>query len=137
MALTVSKLAARVGVRPDTVRFYERAGLLREPERTSAGYRSFGEDQVDRLLFIRGAQRLGLRLREIRELLEIRDSGLCPCEDVEALVRARMSEVERQIGDLTRLKNELLQMVERIPEDGCPPGADPWPCEEELIESGR
>jgi DNA-binding transcriptional MerR regulator len=67
--LTVGQLAARTGVRTDTVRYYEREELLPVPQRTDGEHRRYGPADVDRLLFIRGAQRLGLRLAEIRELL--------------------------------------------------------------------
>ena len=67
--LTVGQLASRTGVRADTVRYYERQGLLPVPQRTEGEHRRYGPADVDRLLFIRGAQRLGLRLAEIRELL--------------------------------------------------------------------
>ena len=67
--LTVGQLAARAAVRADTIRYYERAGLLPQPSRTDGDHRRYGAADVDRLLFIRGAQRLGLRLSEIRQLL--------------------------------------------------------------------
>jgi DNA-binding transcriptional MerR regulator len=73
--LSVSALAKRVGVSPDTIRYYEKAGLLPPPERTAADYRIYDESAIDRLHFIQGAQRLGLSLREIRTLLEVRDTG--------------------------------------------------------------
>lgn len=69
MALRVSELAARVGTSADTVRYYEKVSLLPEPDRTPSGYRLYAEEAADRLRFIRGAQRLGLKLRGIRELL--------------------------------------------------------------------
>jgi len=81
--LTVGQLASRTGVRADTVRYYEREGLLPVPQRTEREHRRYGRDDVDRLLFIRGAQRLGVRLAEIRELLAIRDTGVCACEPAE------------------------------------------------------
>jgi DNA-binding transcriptional MerR regulator len=83
--LTVRGLATAVGITPDAVRFYERSGLLLAPERTPAGYRSYTSNAIDRLRFIQGAQRLGLRLREIRDLLAVRDTGTCPCEPAEVL----------------------------------------------------
>ena len=67
--MSVSALAGRVGVRPDTVRYYERIGLLPPPARTLAEHRRYDETAVDRLQFVQGAQRLGLRLREINDLL--------------------------------------------------------------------
>src|SRR6516165_512293 len=71
-SLSVGQLAARAGVRADTIRYYERAGLLPEPNRTDGDHRRYGAADLDRLLFIRGAQRLGLRLAEIRELVALR-----------------------------------------------------------------
>ncbi|MCA1736998.1 MAG: MerR family transcriptional regulator [Actinobacteria bacterium] len=76
---TISQLASEVGVRPDTVRYYERVGLLPLPARSPNGYRAYDRSDVERLRFIRGAQRMGLKLRDIRELLAIRDKGVCPC----------------------------------------------------------
>jgi DNA-binding transcriptional MerR regulator len=70
MALTVSALAGQAGLSADTVRYYERVGLLPEPARSAAGYRLYDQDAVGRLRLIRGAQRAGLRLREIGELLQ-------------------------------------------------------------------
>ncbi len=80
MSSTISELGREVGVKPDTIRYYERAGLLPSPDRNSSGYRVYGDEDLQRLRFVRGAQRLGLRLRDIRELLAIRDRGACPCE---------------------------------------------------------
>src|SRR5215469_13405515 len=79
--MTVAALARAAGSTPDTVRYYERLGLLPEPPRSRAGYRSYGTDAVDRLRFIQGTQRLGLRLSDIGDLLSIRDTGTCPCGD--------------------------------------------------------
>ena len=92
--LRVAELAAAVGVSPDTVRYYERAGLLPPPDRTAAGYRSYDAGAVDRLRFIQGAQRLGLHLADIRDLLTVRDTGTCPCEPAEDLLRRRLAEVD-------------------------------------------
>ena len=97
--MTISKLGAEVGVKTDTIRYYERQGLLPPPDRSPAGYRQYGEDHLDRLRFIRGAQRLGLRLREIRELLDVRDRGLCPCGHTEKLLHQRVQEIDAEIGD--------------------------------------
>jgi DNA-binding transcriptional MerR regulator len=94
----VSALARRVGVGADTVRYYERVGLLAPPERTPADYRIYDESAVDRLQFIQGAQRLGLRLREIKTLLEVRDTGRCPCEPAEQLLRNHIAEIDRELA---------------------------------------
>ena len=74
--LRIGELAKTVGVEPDTIRFYEREGLLSEPNRTASGYRVYDESAVDRMRFIQGAQRLGLRLADIRDLLTVRDTGV-------------------------------------------------------------
>jgi DNA-binding transcriptional MerR regulator len=109
--LTVGQLAARAGVTADTIRYYERAGLLPEPDRTDGDHRRYGPADVDRLLFIRGAQRLGLRLSEISELLAVRETGECPCGPAETLLREHIGEINREIARLTALRTELSGMV--------------------------
>ena len=118
MALTVSKLANQVGLSPDAIRYYERIGMLPHPERTPAGYRLYGEDAVERVRFVKGVQRLGLRLSEIRELLDIRDRGLCPCGHTEELLRRRIDELDEEIERLGTLRTELVRMVEDRSNDG-------------------
>ena len=86
MALTVSALAGQAGLSADTVRYYERVGLLPEPARSAAGYRLYDQAAVSRLRLIKGAQRAGLRLREIGELLQVADQGQCPCGHTETLL---------------------------------------------------
>jgi DNA-binding transcriptional MerR regulator len=117
----VAELAAAVGVPPDTVRYYERSGLLKPPRRTSAGYRSYDDGAVDRMRFIQGAQRLGLRLADIRDLLEIRDTGTCPCEPAGDLLRRRLAEVDAEITRLLALRAELAAMADALPAADCPP----------------
>src|SRR5688572_28858274 len=95
--LTISKLAERVGMTPDGLRYYERTGLLPEPQRTAAGYRIYDDGVADRLRFIKGGQRLGLRLREIRELLDVLDRGLCPCGHTEAMLTHRIREIDEEV----------------------------------------
>ncbi len=125
-ALSVGQLAARVGVRTDTIRYYERARLLPKPSRTDGDHRRYGAADVDRLLFIRGAQRLGLRLSEIRELLVVRETGDCPCGPAETLLREHIGEIDREIARLAALRAELSGMVEGLsgPSGPCP---DPVP----------
>jgi DNA-binding transcriptional MerR regulator len=118
---TVGELAAAVGVPPDTVRYHERSGLLEPPRRTAAGYRSYDDGAVDRLRFIRGAQRLGLRLADIGTLLEIRDTGTCPCEPAGDLLRRRLGEVDAEITRLVALRAEMAAMAEALPAADCPP----------------
>src|SRR5215471_2980665 len=122
--LTVGQLASRTGVRADTIRYYERERLLPAPRRTEDEHRRYGSADVDRLLFIRGAQRLGLRLAEIRELLVVRDSGACPCEPAEDLLRRHVTEIETEMQRLADLRAELLGMLAAMPGPDCP---DPLP----------
>lgn len=119
--LRVSELAAAVGVAADTVRYYERAGLLPAPARTPSGYRSFDETALDRIRFIQGAQRLGLRLSDIRDLLTIRDTGQCPCEPAEQLLRRRLAELDAQMARLARLRTDMTTMLAALPASDCPP----------------
>jgi DNA-binding transcriptional MerR regulator len=111
-------------VRADTIRYYEREGLLPSPQRTGGEHRRYGQADLDRLLFIRGAQRLGLRLAEIRDLLAVRDTGVCPCEPAAGLLRRHVSEIEQEIDRLARLRAELLGMLAAMPGPDCP---DPLP----------
>ena len=118
--LRVAELAAAVGLAPDTIRYYERAGLLQPPERTAAGYRSYDTAAVDRLRFVQGAQRLGLRLADVRSLLAVRDTGTCPCEPAEDLLRRRLAEVDAEITRLVALRAEMAAMADALPAADCP-----------------
>jgi DNA-binding transcriptional MerR regulator len=125
--LRVGELARRAGVAPDTVRYYERAGLLPPPRRTPAGYRAYDGGALDRLRFIQGCQRIGLRLRDIADLLAIRDTGVCPCEPAEQLLRRRMAEVDAEIVRLAALRREMAAMVDALPGADClPPEPGTW-----------
>jgi DNA-binding transcriptional MerR regulator len=135
MALRVSDVAGRVGLTAATIRYYERLGLLPAPERTPSGYRQYDEDAADRLRFIKGAQRFGLRLDEIRELLDIQDRGQCPCGHTQALLRTRAEEVDEEMRRLSRMRVDLLEMIERADCDA--PASMSWPCAVEFIEGGR
>jgi len=135
--LTVGQLAARAAVRTDTIRYYEREGLLPAPRRTDGDHRRYGLTDLDRLLFIRGAQRLGLRLTEIHELLAVRDTGTCACEPAEVLLRRHVSEIGTEIERLAALRAELLVMLAAMPGPDCP---DPLPgtwCPPAISQPGR
>ncbi len=117
--MRIGELAKTAGVTPDTIRYYEREGLLPPPERTPSGYRDYGPDALDDLQFVKKAQALGLKLSHVREVLEISSGGRPPCEHVRATVSARLTEVEQRLKELRALRSTLRQTLERI--DRAPP----------------
>jgi DNA-binding transcriptional MerR regulator len=136
--LTISALAARTGLRPDTVRYYERVGLMPEPARTSGDHRRYGALAVDRVHFIRGAQRLGLRLADIKDLLAVRDTGECPCGPAEPLLRSRIAEIDAEMDRLTRLRADLVAMADQLPSATCPdPVPGTWCPPDHRVTEGR
>lgn len=122
--LTITHLASRVGVRADTVRYYERIGLLHPTARTAGAHRRYDQSVVDRMLFIKGVQRLGLPLTEIRDLLAVRDTGVCACGPAETLLRQHLDEVDAELRRLAELRTELTGMLAGMTGDAC---ADPEP----------
>lgn len=113
---TVSELAKQVGATADTLRYYERIGLLPEPPRTAAGYRQYGPEDAERLRFIKRAQRFGLRLEDIGELLRIREEGLCPCGRTRNLLAERLAELDAELDELRRLREDVVTMLDELPE---------------------
>ncbi len=128
--LTVSKLARRAGTSADTLRYYERIGLLPEPERSPSGYRLYGDAAAERVQFIKRAQRFGLRLEEIAELLQVRERGLCPCGHTRRLLERRMEEMDREMETLARLRADISQMVDELPTQD----VEGWQCASDLIQ---
>jgi len=134
-ALTVTSIAHAAGVSPHTIRYYERLGLLPVPARSDNGYRLYDPALVDRLRFIRGAKRVGLRLQEIGELLDIMDRGQCPCGHTDALLRLRLSEIRDEIAELTGVRDELQRLLEIHPPRTCPDSTpDTWWCRDDFTE---
>ena len=125
MARTISVQAANLGLTADTLRYYERVGLLPPPPRTAAGYRVYDEAMADRLSFIRGAKRMGLRLADIKELLDIRDQGQCPCGHTRDLVERRLDQVEAELRQLSAVRAQLLALQQRN-EKCLDAAADDW-----------
>ena len=107
--LTSGELADSAGVTVETIRYYERRGLLREPERTASGYRQYKTDDVWRLAFIRRAQDHGFTLAEIGDLLEIREAA-AP-DGVRSRVEAKIAELEANVASTRRRIEELRQLV--------------------------
>src|SRR5580765_6701953 len=98
--LTIGEVAARTGESRDTIRYYERVGLVPRPMRTPAGYRQYREGIVNRLALIRNAQRFGFSLRDIAGFLGVRDGGGKPCHDVRAAAARMLEAMDSQIGEL-------------------------------------
>jgi len=107
--LTIGRLAKQADVGIDTVRFYERRGLLPEPGRTAAGYRIYDESSSARILFIRRAQKLGFTLDEIGSLLLLQDQGGSKLA-VRALTRQKLDEINGKISDLNRMRIVLQEL---------------------------
>lgn len=121
--LTIGRLAKRAGVGIDTVRFYERAGLLPAPVRTAAGYRTYTRGDVDRMRFIRQAKALGFTLDEIGELLAL-SAGRGSRADVKAIAQTRLRDLETKIKQLTVVRDTLAHYASGCsgqgPVAGCP-----------------
>jgi DNA-binding transcriptional MerR regulator len=121
--LTIGRLAKAAGVGLDTVRFYERAGLMPEAARTASGYRTYGAGDVERLRFIRRAKALGFSLDQIAELLRLSE-GKGGRAGVKALAERRLHDLERKIRELTTFRDTLAHYVHECsgqgPVEGCP-----------------
>ncbi len=122
--LSIGQVARRSGVGVETVRYYEREGLLEEPPRRASGYRQYSEEVVKRLHFIKRAQKLGFSLKEITELLLLRVDTQNACEDVRQRADAKIAEVERKLIELQRMRQALIQVASlctgKGPDSRCP-----------------
>lgn len=105
--MLIGELADAAGVAAQTVRFYERRGLLPHPARGGNGYRNYDESTLTRLRFIGSAQAAGLTLAEIGSIIDLRDDGSVPCGHVTGLIESKLQEVHTRILDLTALQAEL------------------------------
>ncbi len=123
-ALTIGQLADQAGVGIETVRFYEREGLLDEPARKDSGYRQYEEGVVARLRFIKGAKELGFSLKEIKELLALRVDPTTTCAEVRSKAQAKIADIEEKIQTLQRMKKALVKVTKqcsgRGPTSECP-----------------
>ena len=108
--LTIGKLAQETGVPVETIRFYERRGLIADPPRKPSGYRQYQGETVRRLRFIRRAKELGFSLREIDELLALRREASAPCGEVREQIRGRIRDVRERIHDLRRMEQALEEL---------------------------
>ena len=109
--LTIGVLARDSGVNLETIRFYERSGLLPAPQRSPSGYRHYQEQDVRRLRFIRRGRELGFSLEEIRSLLELAAHPESPCESADQMVREHLDAIETRIRDLQNMCAELSKLA--------------------------
>lgn len=110
-SLTIGHLARQAGVGVETIRFYEREGLIADPERSPAGYRQYPPDVVRRVRFIRHAKEVGFTLKEIQGLLELRVDPTSTCDDVRQRARAKVADIEARIASLERMKAALSRLA--------------------------
>lgn len=108
--LTIGQVAKQAGVGVETVRFYERKGLLEEPKRKASGYRQYDEQVVARIHFIRRAKELGFTLKEIKELLELRLDPSTTCAEVKVRAQAKIEDIKERIRSLQQMKNALAKL---------------------------
>lgn len=122
MGLKSSMLAEQGGVNLQTIRYYEREGLLPAPPRLRSGYRIFPESAVRRVQFIKRAQELGFSLSEVRELLSIQIDPAKECSDVQRLAKAKVADIAEKIQTLQSMKQVLTRLAEACP--GCGPSSE-------------
>lgn len=109
--LTVGKLAKRAGVNVETLRYYERIGLMPPPQRRESGYRMYSDEDLTRLAFIRHAKELGFTLKEIKELLELRVDAKTNCEEVRTQTQAKICDIDQKIAHLQRIRDVLADLA--------------------------
>ena len=123
-AMTIGKVARKAGVGDETIRFYEREGLIADPPRRQSGYRQYPPETVSRIRSIRRAKDLGFTLKEIKELLSLRDSPSPSCENVRKRAESKIKEIEEKLRSLETMKQELLKLTtackEQEQENDCP-----------------
>ena len=118
--LTIGKLASRSDVTVQTIRYYERNGILPKPARTTSGYRIYSERAVRTLSFIKHAQLLGFTLSEIQELLSLRRQPDTSCENIRQRACQKILDVKNKIERLQRIQGALTKLIEECPGDGPP-----------------
>jgi MerR family mercuric resistance operon transcriptional regulator len=114
--LTIGQVAKMGGVNIETIRYYERQGLLPLPPRRESGYRQYPEDTINRVRFIKRAQELGFSLKEVAELLSLRVGLNTTCGDVRKIADGKIAEIEGKIRTLERMRDALTHLVETCEE---------------------
>jgi MerR family mercuric resistance operon transcriptional regulator len=114
MNLTIGKLASQANVTIETIRYYQRKGLLVEPNKPATGYRQYPSEAISRLRFIKRAQQSGFSLKEIMELLSLDSEH---CQDVQNMAEQKLQQIDEQLKDLTALRNVLDRLVKGCQQD--------------------
>jgi len=112
--MTIGQVAKLSGVGVETIRFYEREGLLNKPKRKESGYRLFEAEVVSRIKFIKRAKQLGFSLKEIRELLSLRVNSRASGTEVKKRVDSKIEQIDRRIYDLKKVRNALAQLSRSV-----------------------
>jgi len=108
--LFIGELARQIGINPKTVRYYEDINLLPKSKRGENNYRVYSNDTINRLSFIKQAQSLGFTLREIKEIISLKERGFKPCSHVRDLLKQRIAGIEQKLAELTTLGHELKKL---------------------------
>src|SRR5215472_16799303 len=114
MPMTIGQVAKLSGVGVETIRFYEREGLLNKPKRKESGYRLFETEVVSRIKFIKRAKQLGFSLKEIRELLSLRVDSRASATEVKRRVDSKIEQIDRRIYDLKKVRNARAQLARSV-----------------------
>lgn len=134
-ALQIGTVAVRSGLTVDTIRFYEKQGLVAKPHRSSGGFRLYNEGDLDRLSFVSRAQALGFSLVEIRELLLLRDAGSETCSHVHDLLSQKLAAVQQKIAGLRKLESQLKDARKRCDRASAKECAGSCPVIDEIARS--
>lgn len=122
--LTIGQLAKQGGVHVETIRYYERRGLIGKPPRTVSNYRTYTPDNLHRVKFIKHAQGLGFSLKEIKELLALRATPRAKCADVQKYTTRKIDDIQQRIHSLTRMRRSLERLLREcsgdLPATECP-----------------
>lgn len=116
-ALTIGKLAKATATKVETVRYYERIGLLGAPDRSEGNYRLYDVQALQRLSFVRRARDLGFSLDQVRALLDLSDDRDRSCGEIDAVAKAHLADVDRKIRDLSALRRELSSLIDQCRQD--------------------
>ena len=117
MQFRIGELAEKCSVNKETIRYYERIGLISEPDRTESGYRMYSQQIIDRLNFIKRMQELGFTLNEIDKLLVVVDRNESKCRDMYDFTVLKLEDIQRKIEGLKRIEQMLVDLKERCPEN--------------------